>query len=205
MSDQPAFDLEADSKCAPMSDALTRVTTMVKTMADAATLVEDLSTRLAAAKSDLKRIEQDDFPDLMRELGIADIKLEDGSRVEVVDDVHCGISEERRAEAHAWLTANGFGGLIKTNLTIAFDREEVDEARELAERLNEELEQDVVLGEAVHPATLKSFVKEQLASEASPTRNPALPKLPRETFAVFEFAKAKVTAPKGKKVKAAKK
>lgn len=107
MNDKPAFDIEADSKCAPVSDALARVTQMVKTMADASALVDDLTTRLAAAKSDLKRIEQDDFPDLMRELGIADIKLEDGSRVEVVDDVHCGISEDRRAEAHAWLTANG--------------------------------------------------------------------------------------------------
>lgn len=206
MSDQPAFDLAAacaDEK--PQGDALARVTALVQLMADASRNVDDLANQLTAAKADLKRIEQDDLPDLMRELGIADIKLADGSRVEVLDDVHCGISEERRAEAHAWLTANGFGGLIKTNVSVAFDREEAEEARELAARLREELEQDVALAESVHPATLKSFVKEQLEAEANPDRKPGSPVLPRETFAVFQFAKAKVHAAKAKKVKGAKK
>ena len=45
----------------------------------------------------------------------------------------------------------------------------------------------------------------ELEAEANPLRSPELPKLPRETFAVHQFAKAKVTAPKGKKVKVAKK
>lgn len=193
------IDFEQDS--GPNSDALLRVTKLAGMLAAAEKAVEDAKTQLEKAVADFKRIEQDDLPDLMRELGVTSIKLADGSSVEIVDDVHTGISEERRADAHAWLTANKFDGIIKSVVMIPFDREEVTKARKLVEKLQKAHPDNIItLKEQVHPQTLKSFVKERLAAEAEQPPKKGLVKIPRDHFAIVPFVKAKVTQPKGKKI-----
>ena len=143
--------------------------------------IDRLETELETAKKDMRRVEQEDLPDLMQELGLETFKLTTGELIEVKPEVDCGISEERRARAHAWLTENGFGGLIKTEVVAKFGREEREAAVACAQQIGGEMI------ERVHPSTLKSFVKEQMAAG-----NP----VPFDLFGVHPYNKVKITAAK---------
>jgi hypothetical protein len=172
-----------------MSDALVRITTMAALLVGAIERVAKADAELKAAKETQRRLEQDDLPELMRELTLTEIKLADGSAVTVVNEVDCSITEERRPAAHAWLEEHGFGGLIKTAVTVDFARDEREAAAQCAVQIEETLGRPAQVGERVHPATLKAFVKEQLAAGAG---------VPFDLFGVRPYAKAKITAPRAK-------
>jgi hypothetical protein len=163
--------------------SLKRVVSMATLMVQQAEAVKRLEATLKDAKAELLRMEREDLPELMREIGLSSVKLADGSTVEVVEDVECAISEERRPAAHAWLTEHGFGGLIKTQVITAFDRGELETAVEYAARASAAFpDHPALVKDTVHPATLKSFVKEQIAAGAA---------LPYELFGVHPFSRAK--------------
>lgn len=143
--------------------------------------VEDLESRYETAKADLRRIETEDLPELMREIGMKSVTLDDGSVVEVVEEVDCSITQEKRAAAHDWLLANGFGGLIKTEVVVAFGKGEHEAAMKCAEQVGG------VAQERVHPSTLKSFVKEQMTKGAA---------IPFDLFGIHPYNKAKLKTKK---------
>ena len=160
-----------------MSD-LQRVVQLAELLLKLRENVERLETQLENAKKGMRRVEQEDLPDLMQELGLETFKLKTGETVEVKPEVDCGITEERRARAHDWLTANGFGGLIKTEVVAKFGRDEREEAVRAANLINGEM------CERVHPSTLKSFIKEQMAAG-----NP----VPFDLIGVHPYNKVKIT------------
>lgn len=143
--------------------------------------VASLEQQLSTAKSDLTRLEQEDLPDLMMELGLSSFKMDNGASVEIVNEVQCGISEDRRRDAHNWLIEHNFGGLIKTEVSVAFGKGELEQAQALAEQVHGQVK------EAVHPATLKSFIKEQMAAGSA---------VPFELFGVRPYNKVKITLKK---------
>lgn len=177
------------------SDALVRIAQLAQLMIEQQRAVEAMEADLREAKEALRRTETEDLPELMSELGLSEIKLADGSKVEVKMDLHCGISEERRAEAHRWLEERGFGGLIKTAIVVSFERSERAEALGAAKQVAAELDRDVALQDAVHPATLKAFLKEQLALGAEGSRPPP------ELFGIRPYSKAKLSVPRAKVVR----
>lgn len=182
--------LEEDSSAAPDGGELSRVTALAEKMLEAARAAAELEERLRAAKEDHRRLSEEQLPALMAELGLAEFKLADGTRIEVKSQVSCAITEERRAAAHEWLRASGFAGLIKTELAVQFDRAEGAAAEHARATLQSLLpEKAVALEERVHPSTLKSFVRERLEAGAPP---------PFELFAVRPFDQAKATLPKGR-------
>lgn len=172
---QPSETIDADAKT-----SLERIVRMATILVDAAARVEDLKQQLEQAKEDHRRLEQEDLPQLMLEVGLTAIRLEDGSNLELKPDVQCGISEARQAQAFGWLEANGFGGLIKPEVRIQFARDEIAEAERVAE------ETGGTLIRSVHPATLKAFVKEQMTKQGQE----GVPTLPMELFGIHPFNKA---------------
>jgi len=164
-----------------MSGDIQRAVRLAELLIQLRSNVERLETELAMAKSDVRRIEQEDLPDLMQELGLETFKLKTGETVEVKSEVECGISEERRSAAHDWLSSNGFGGLIKTEVVVRFGRNEHEAAVACAESVGGEMV------ERVHPSTLKSFVKEQMEAGKP---------IPFDLFGVRPFNRVKVTTKK---------
>jgi hypothetical protein len=163
-----------------MSD-LQRALKLAELLLAARKHLEAVEAQLKTAKEDVRRLEQEDLPELMQELGLETFKLTTGETIEVKQDIECGISEERRARAHAWLTENGFGGLIKTEVVAKFGRDERDAAVAAAEQIGGEMV------ERVHPSTLKSFVKEQMEAGRA---------IPFDLFAIHPFNRVKITAAK---------
>lgn len=148
--------------------------------------VERIKGELDAAEKDLRRVEQEDLPELMQELGLETFKLKTGEVIEVKPEIDCGISEERRPAAHDWLLKNGFGGLIKTEVVVTFGRGDQAAASTFAREVADAGKSPAVV-ERVHPSTLKSFIKEQM-SAGKP--------VPFDLFGVHPYNKVKVTSSK---------
>lgn len=178
------FAADANVATEPEAPSLQRAVTLGNLMVQMQDNVAALQLQLEAAKADLLKVETEDLPELLKELRMSAFTLEDGSKIEVKPDIQCGITEARRTAAHAWLVEHDFGGLIKTEVVKAFDRDARDEAVALAAEIQG------VCEEKVHPATLKAFIKEQLEAGVS---------LPTELFGIFPFNRAKLTRAKAAK------
>jgi hypothetical protein len=172
-----------------MSDALVRIAHLSRLLRNAEAGAAALATELQEAKEEVRRLQEEDLPELMREVGLSEIKLADGSSVKVVDEVDCNISEDRRMRAHEWLTQNGFGGIIKSAVTVEFGRDEHDEALVVAKQIHDATGRLPDLREGVHPQTLKAFIKEQMAAGTN---------IPQELFGIRPYSKAKLTKAKAK-------
>jgi hypothetical protein len=160
---------------------LKRIVVLANLLSEQQALVERLEEELKTAKAALLVTEREDLPTLMTELGLQEIKLDDGSIVKVVEDCSCGITEATRDRALRWLLDNDFGGLIKTQVAVAFGRGDHDAATKVFKALTKRYPDAALLKEEVHPSTLKSFVKEQLAA-GSP--------IPMDLFNVHPYNKA---------------
>lgn len=176
-----------------MSDQLERIMTMAEQLLQTQGRVKQLTDELADTKREMSRLEQEDLPELMREVGFSSFCLNDGSIVELTDDLSCGIADANRREAMAWLDSNGFGGLIKTKLEIIFNREDREFAIKLADRMADEAEKEEVIidrevVENVHAATLKKFIKEEMEKGNA---------VPFDLFSIHPYSKVKIK--KGKK------
>jgi len=155
--------------------------------------IKEIEAELKEQKAILLRLQREEMPDLFKEVGLTEIKLDSGEVVSVKADVATSITEENRAAAAEWLVENDFGGLMKTAVTTQFDRSEKALAEEHAQSLLKEFGEKVLVKEIVHPQTLKSFVKEQLEGGNKL-------ELPLEVFGVHQFNVATVKAvPKKRK------
>lgn len=159
-----------------MSD-LQRVKELAKLMIAQRKVVEDIEAQLAQAKRDLAKIETEDLPELMREVELKSVTTDAGEVIEIVDEVSCGITEEKRFAAHKWLLDNGFGGLIKTEVVAKFGKGDYEKAMEAAQQIGG------IVTESVHAQTLKAFVKEQMAKGTLP---------PQDLFGIYPYSKAKL-------------
>lgn len=143
------------------ADALRELAVLCGQLRDAERAVEAAEEALKKHKADQRRIEEEDIPGLMAELGVKKLTLETGETVSCKLEVYASITEANRAKALAWLEEKGFGALIDTNVTVEFERTDREQAMEFATKLIEEGKTPQVK-EGVHASRLKSFLKERL-------------------------------------------
>lgn len=148
--------------------------------------IADLEARLSERRERLNRITFDELPAALAELGLRDIRLSNGARVEVQDFVQASIPERRREAAHAWLRDHGFGDLVKHELTVTFAKGEDAEAATAA-RVLEEHGWHPADRERVHPSTLKAFLREQIREGTE---------IPLDLFGAHAGQRTKITRPK---------
>ena len=174
------------------TDTLTRVAQLSALLARQDAEIKAATSALASAKEARERTANEDLPQLMAELGLKELKLEDGSAVSIEDFVACAISEDNRAEAVAWLRKNKYDGLLKTELALQFGRGEDATAAKLAKKIEKLAERTVELSCGVHPQTLKAFIKERIAAGELDDEMARL-------FSVFRRPVAVLTPPKAAK------
>jgi hypothetical protein len=139
---------------------------------------------LSKLKAEIMRLEREDLPALMAEVGLSTLTLESGQSISIKEEVEAKIAEANKSAAFAWLNERGFGGIIKTKVGIEFARGEHDVAVQATRAIAGIYPgHDVALDETVHPQTLKAFVKERLAAGDA---------LPFDVFGVFTYSKAVV-------------
>lgn len=150
--------------------------------------IEVKENELKVLKAQLLRLETERLPEAMSNLGIPYFRLTDGSEISVGPEYHCSIPAKRKEEAHQYLIDNELGDLIRSSVWAEFDRGEVELAQQALEQLRQQFpDMPTGIESKVHPATLKSTVKE-LHESGNP--------LPEDLFGVFIINRATIKSPK---------
>jgi len=160
---------------------LSRVVALAELMRRQKQELEELTAKAEAAKKALAKTEREDLPDLMAEVGLSELKLEDGTTISIKEEVDAKITEANRAAAMRWLSDKGFGGIIKTEVSVLFGSGSHDDAERLVGDLAKSGYETAQMAETVHPSTLKAFVKEQLAVGTA---------VPFDLFGIYPYSRA---------------
>lgn len=126
-------------------------------------------------RSEERLLSENEIPNLMQQAGISSLKLIDGSSVSFKPEYYAKIPVSKTDEAFDWLSSNGYGDLIKNQVSLTFGKSEDNVANSLVEDLKSK-GHNVSQKKKVEPMTLKAFVREQIQNGQ---------KLPMDLFGVY--------------------
>ena len=131
--------------------------------------IEDIEENLKKKKKDLDVISGEVIPTMMSEMGLSQLKLMDGSQIDVKPFYNATITVANRESAFNWLRQNGLGDIIKNEMVVSFGRGEDNKAAEYAELAKSQGLQPAQKLK-VEPMTLKALVRQRIeAGEEMPT------------------------------------
>lgn len=123
--------------------------------------VEHAEKELKDSKERARFLREESLPAAMQELGLESVTINTGEKVSIKQDVYLAIPVERREDAYGWLESNGFGGLIKMEVSVGFGKGELTKANELVDDLRDK-GLAAECSRSVHAQTLKAWANEQL-------------------------------------------
>ena len=170
------IDFEKDQQ-----DAMKK-TDNIQSLADQVEKLESLTKRLDLqeeniknTKKELEHLSGEIIPTMMAEMGLAHLKLMDGSSVDVKPFYSATITKANQEKAFNWLRNNGLGDIIKNEISVSFGRNEDNKAADYAELARSRgLEPTQKL--KVEPMTLKALVRERIEAGKD---------MPTEIFGVY--------------------
>ena len=139
----------------------------LKALADKCKILEfteeeivQLEDQLKEKKEAARKLSEEDIPQFLAEKGLSSITLDNGTEVKITEEVRPGVKVANRPYVYSWLRDNGYGDLIKNNVSVSFGMGEDSQAIKLKAAI-----QDLgMVGqekEDVHYQTMKAFVTEQ--------------------------------------------
>ena len=177
------IDFEKDQQ-----DAMKK-TEGIQSLADQVEKLEDLQARLAmqedeikGTKTQIQKVSGDIIPTMMSEMGLSELKLQDGSHLKVSTSYRATITEANKESAFNWLRENGLGDIIKNEISVSFGKNEDNKAADYAE---------LAKGQGLQPTrkmkvesmTLKALVRERIEAGKE---------MPTEIFGVFSENKTTI-------------
>jgi len=126
-------------------------------------------------KKEIDRVSGEVIPTMLSEMGLSQLKLADGSSVDVKPFYSASISAQNKEKAYAWLRNNGLGDIIKNEISVSFGRNEDNKAANYAELAKSNGFQPTQKLK-VEPMTLKALVRERIEAGKE---------MPTEIFNVF--------------------
>tara|TARA_R100000951_G_scaffold43002_1_gene36159 strand:+ start:676 stop:1236 length:561 start_codon:yes stop_codon:yes gene_type:complete len=137
-----------------------QLSTLVRSLRDVESQIEEVENRLKQLKSEKHRMSVETIPGLMDEMGVERLDV-DGLTVERKMMVHASIPKDRKEDAFAWLRENGLDDIIKNDVTCSFGKGEDNMAGDVVGMLHDRGFTPKTKTH-VHPSTLKAFVKERV-------------------------------------------
>ena len=169
-------------------DAMSK-TENIQSLADQVQMLEGLHKRIEASETNIKdlkkeylRISGEVIPTMMSEMGLAELKLSDGSHLKVSTTYRATITEANKETAFNWLRDNGLGDIIKNEILVSFGRNEDNKAATYAELAKGQGFQPTQKMK-VEPMTLKALVRERIEAGKE---------MPTEIFGVFSENKTTI-------------
>ena len=170
------INFEADQQ-----DAMKR-TDNIQSLADQVESLENVNSSIENAEEIVKNLKKkrdhisgEVIPTMMSEMGLAELKLHDGSHLKVSTSYRATITEANKEAAFNWLRNNGLGDIIKNEISVSFGRNEDNKAADYAALAAERGFQPTQKLK-VEPMTLKALVRERLEAGKE---------MPTEIFNVF--------------------
>lgn len=179
------FDLPQEES----SDAMTELRKLAQETVDTERLVADLEENLSEVKKRLNKLKTVDLPDKMAECGLGALTMDDGTAIKIEEFVSGSLPKdfEKRDAAICWLEDHDAAAIIKTELSIAFEKSQHNEAMSLVNELHER-GFDAAAKMGVHPQTLIAHVKERLRKGEE---------VPLEVLGLYAGRTAKIKMKKG--------
>ena len=143
---------------------------------------EILEGAVKEKKKQIAHISGEVIPTMMSEMGLAELKLHDGSHLKVSTSYRAHISEANKEAAYNWLRENGLGDIIKNEISVSFGRNEDNKAADYAELAKSNGFQPTQKMK-VEPMTLKALVRERIEAGKE---------MPTEIFGVFSENKTTI-------------
>ena len=141
--------------------------TSLKALADKCQLLElaekkvaELEDQLKERKEAARKLSEEEIPQFLAEKGLSSITLTNGTEVKITEEVRPGVKVADRPFCYAWLRDNGYGDLIKNNISVSFGMGEDSQALKLKSAIHH-LGMVSSEKEDVHYQTMKAFVTEQ--------------------------------------------
>jgi len=161
----------------------------IQSLADQVERLELCDDRIADIENDLKMMKKkrdhisgEVIPTMMSEMGLAELKLQDGSHLKVSTSYRATITEANKESAFNWLRENGLGDIIKNEILVSFGRNEDNKAADYAELAKGQGFQPTQKMK-VEPMTLKALVRERIEAGKE---------MPTEIFGVFSENKTTI-------------
>ena len=177
------IDFEQDQQ-----DAMKK-TGNIQSLADQVESLEKVVSTIEAAEENIKLLKKkrdhisgDIIPTMMSEMGLAELKLHDGSHLKVSTSYRATITEANKESAFNWLRENGLGDIIKNEILVSFGRNEDNKAADYAELAKGQGFQPTQKMK-VEPMTLKALVRERIEAGKE---------MPTEIFGVFSENKTTI-------------
>jgi len=177
------INFEADQQ-----DAMKK-TTGIQSLADQVERLEAMQQQLEIQedaikekKKQIQHISGEVIPTMMSEMGLAELKLHDGSHLKVSTTYRATITEANKEAAFNWLRNNGLGDIIKNEISVSFGRNEDNKAADYAELAKGQGFQPTQKMK-VEPMTLKALVRERIEAGKE---------MPTEIFGVFSENKTTI-------------
>ena len=131
--------------------------------------LKTMEEALKNKKKEIDRISGEVIPTMLSEMGLSQLKLADGSAVDVKPFYSASISAQNKDKAYQWLRNNGLGDIIKNEISVSFGRNEDNKAANYAELAKSNGFQPTQKLK-VEPMTLKALVRERIeAGKEMPT------------------------------------
>ena len=151
--------MQEDASSVP-EDNMGKIGAVATDIAETENEIANLKEQLKKKEEYRTKLSEEVLPSLFSEVGLSELKLSDGRKIKVSEYYRAAIKVENREAAYAWMRNNGFGDLVKNQVTCSFGRNEDEKASSLISDLNEK-GLEPAQREWVEPSTLRAFVREQ--------------------------------------------
>lgn len=159
---EAGFSFEDEESAPADSNSLDMLHEKLNEAVDLKAAVDQMEEDLSAAKKQLNSLNTSVIPDIMATLQMDELTFR-GWKVKVGEFVSGSLPKdpEKRIAAIHWLEAHEGGDLIKTNLSVVFNRSQHNEALALAADIEGQGFAPSV-DSSVHPQTLAAWARERM-------------------------------------------
>ena len=151
------------------TDNIQSLADQVQTLESLDADIKETENKLKEKKKELERLSGEVIPTMLSEMGLSELRLQDGSSIKVSTSYRAHISVANKEAAFNWLRKNGLGDIIKNEISVSFGRNEDNKAADYAELAKGQGFQPTQKMK-VEPMTLKALVRERIeAGKEMPT------------------------------------
>ena len=142
---------------------LERLADMLDSLTKAELEVSRKEEELKVAKAEKDKLSMEVIPEYLGQFQLSEIRLKDGRKVIVSEDLAVNVKKEDREKFYEWLKSRGEDDIIK--LTVAFDKMDAEKRGALFDFIQE---YDCKTDRGVHYQTQKKYFKELLGVGKEP-------------------------------------
>lgn len=132
LSTDPALDPAlVEEASVPTDQALASIAALAARERTAVAEIVDLTEKLQAAQAKYRQVVETELPQALARVNVRDFSLTDGTKIAL--QTRFDATNLTDPSSLAWVAANGGSSLIKTVISVEFDRGDIADAKELYE------------------------------------------------------------------------